>query len=316
MTHLVMLLFRIATQMQSGHTDPIGLAMTSSEARTRRFLVTMTAGSRRSTKAPRPRSRSAAALVIWVALTCLVAAVMLLAVLGIAALSRGYVHKIGEGPPFVSGGLRDVLLILGRNALALALFSLIAVILTRSVAGRRGDRGPAAERLAQLVGFGLLACVLLGQVYLQGHKLGGISGYLQVPAWRLLVSVLPHALLELTALLLPLTAAALMLHRRTPRGSPRRIRVAAYVAVPLLVVAAGLEVYVSPRAYQALACTQVPEDRLAANGSCGPEPCPTMSPKEFERRYQIKVPADLIDSYRGRCTWPRTPHTSRRNPRR
>src|SRR5919109_244538 len=47
---------------------------------------------------------------------------------------------------------------------------------------------------------------LSAQAYLIGRALGGVSGFLGVSPGLLLLSVLPHALIELIALFLPLAA--------------------------------------------------------------------------------------------------------------
>ncbi|MGZ4400341.1 MAG: hypothetical protein ACXVYM_05680 [Gaiellaceae bacterium] len=55
-----------------------------------------------------------------------------------------------------------------------------------------------------------------------------------------------HGTLEFTALLLPLCAAASCI--RTPAARPgRRLLISVAVAAPLLISAAAIEVYVSPR---------------------------------------------------------------------
>lgn len=145
------------------------------------------------------------------------------------------------------------------------------------------------------------------QTYVLGRRLGAISGYLYVPAWRLLVAVLPHAVLELTALMLPLSAWGWATARRESASLLAAAIATAALAIPMLAVAASIEVYVSPLAYHALVCTDV-GDGLASQGGCPAEPfrCPTLSPRRFEARYHIALPAKVVAQALARCTWPTT----------
>ncbi|HEU4738122.1 MAG TPA: stage II sporulation protein M, partial [Solirubrobacterales bacterium] len=79
-----------------------------------------------------------------------------------------------------------------------------------------------------------------------------IAYQLQITRLELILSVLPHALLELTALFLPL-AAWLIASRR---GEWNQLLAATFItvtlAIPALVIAATVEVYVWPHILEAL----------------------------------------------------------------
>jgi uncharacterized membrane protein SpoIIM required for sporulation len=104
---------------------------------------------------------------------------------------------------------------------------------------------------------------LSAQAYVIGHTLAGVSGFLRVSPGILLLGVLPHAIPELMALFLPL-AAWIMASRR---GEWEQLLAATVVtvaiAVPVLVIAALIEVYVSPHLFTALTHIHPPIVRYA-----------------------------------------------------
>jgi uncharacterized membrane protein SpoIIM required for sporulation len=90
------------------------------------------------------------------------------------------------------------------------------------------------------------------QILYLGLQGSTIAYQLQISRFALILSVLPHALIELTALFLPL-AAWLIASRR---GEWNQLLAATFVtvllAVPALVIAATLEVYVWPHILESL----------------------------------------------------------------
>ena len=84
---------------------------------------------------------------------------------------------------------------------------------------------------------------------------------------------------------------------------------AVLAAFPLLSAAALIEVYVSPKAFRALNCIGEREG-FRAGGDCGaePEPCPKLSPVEFERRFHLHLSHSEIVEARRACSKPRTGH--------
>ncbi len=106
------------------------------------------------------------------------------------------------------------------------------------------------------IAIGFVVCAttfsLSAQAYLIGHELAGISTFLRVSPALLLLGVLPHAIPELVALFLPLAAWILA----SRRGEWEQLLAATFVtvaiAVPVLVLAAFIEVYVSPHLFATL----------------------------------------------------------------
>ena len=99
---------------------------------------------------------------------------------------------------------------------------------------------------------------LSAQAYLLGRTLGGVSAFLHVSPALLLLGVLPHAVPELVALFLPLAAWIIA----SRRGEWEQLLAATFVtvaiAVPVLVVASLVEVYVSPYLFAALTHIHAP----------------------------------------------------------
>jgi Stage II sporulation protein M len=198
----------------------------------------------------------------WVACSVLAATGLLTAVWVVASLDHGYQQVISLQPPFAVGDFRDVLHILGSNLLVLALHAMACVAgfiagsslplqaqhqhgLTRWVHQHGG-------RLA--IAFVVCATVfsLSTQAYVIGHTLAGVSDFLRVSPALLLLGVLPHALLELTALFLPLAAWIIASRKGEWEQLLAATVVTVALAVPVVVVAALIEVYVSPHLFTAL----------------------------------------------------------------
>jgi hypothetical protein len=198
----------------------------------------------------------------WVALSVAIALTLLAAVWLVAGLLTPDVtpiHLPGYTEPADAG---DLLPILWRNSLVLALHA------TACVAGFiAGASMPIAA--AQRTGFSrwvhvkagelailFVAAVTLFSLSTQALYLGfqgsTISYQLHISRLELILSVLPHAIPELTALFLPL-AAWLIASRR---GEWNQLLAATFVtvalAVPTLVAAATIEVYVWPHILEAL----------------------------------------------------------------
>jgi uncharacterized membrane protein SpoIIM required for sporulation len=85
-----------------------------------------------------------------------------------------------------------------------------------------------------------------------GHTLAGVAHFLRVSPGLLLLGVLPHAIPELVALFLPLAAWIIASRKGEWEQLLAATLVTVAVAVPLHVVAAFIEVYVSPHLFTAL----------------------------------------------------------------
>ena len=210
------------------------------------------------------RARPGPVLGEWALLSAGLATLLLLAVGLVAELTAPDATPIpvaGLDRPPAAVDVVDVLL---RNALVLALHALACVAgflaksslpavaagahsrLSRIVHERAGP--PAIAFVGAATGFSLAT---------QAHALGGavstIAAQLCTPPWLLLAGLAPHAVPELTALFLPLAAWLLASRRGQWHQLLAATLVTVAVAVPVLVLSATVEIYVTPHLLRALA---------------------------------------------------------------
>jgi hypothetical protein len=204
----------------------------------------------------------------WVAGSAAAAAGLLFAVWAIASLDGSYQQILRLQPPFAVGDVGDVAHVLASNMLVLALHAMACVAgfiagsaLPMQVEGRSGLSRWVHEHGGRLaIAFVIAATTfsLSAQAYLIGHALGGVSNFLRISPGLLLLGVLAHAVPELIALFLPLAAWILA----SRRGEWEQLLAATFVtvaiAVPVLVAAAFVEVYVSPHIFTALTHLEPP----------------------------------------------------------
>jgi hypothetical protein len=198
----------------------------------------------------------------WVAGSALAAAGLLASVWLIASLDRHTQQIISLQPPFGVGDAADVGRVLARNLLVLALHAMACVagfIAGSSLplqAGRHRGLARAVHehggRLAICFVAAATAFSLCAQAWVLGHTLAGVSGFLGVAPGLLLLSVLPHALPELIALFLPLAAWIIASRRGNWEQLLAATMVTVAIALPVLLLAATIEVYVSPHLFAAL----------------------------------------------------------------
>jgi hypothetical protein len=146
--------------------------------------------------------------------------------------------------------------LLYRNGLVLALHALACVAgfmagsslpqVAESYSGLWRTIHDKAGPLA--IGFVIAATVfsLATQAYALGHGAADLSHQLGLSPLVLLIGLLPHALLELTALFLPLAAWTLASRRRAWEELLAATIVTVAVAVPVLILAAVIETWVTP----------------------------------------------------------------------
>lgn len=87
---------------------------------------------------------------------------------------------------------------------------------------------------------------LITQTYLLGFYGASIAERLQIPTWELILTVIPHALLELTAVFLPLAAWLIASRRDQWQDLLAATFVTVAIAIPMLLVAATIETVVWP----------------------------------------------------------------------
>jgi hypothetical protein len=204
----------------------------------------------------------------WFAGSALAAGGLLAAVLLVAGLDRGYVQPLPFEPPFAAGRLGDVPGLLLNNLLVLALHAMACVAgfiagssLPLQAAGKRGvsrwlhlHGGPIA------IGFVVCATTfsLCTQAFLLGRALAGFAHFVGVSPALLLLAVLPHAVPELIALFLPLAAWIIASRRQQWDQLLAATLLTVSVALPILLVSALLEVYLSPHIFAALTGVRFP----------------------------------------------------------
>lgn len=198
----------------------------------------------------------------WLALSLAIALTLLGAVWVVSGLLTPDVtpiHLPGLTEPSDPG---DLLPILYRNSLVLALHATACVAgfiagasMPIAAAQRRGLSRWVHVKAGQFAILFVCAVTLfslLTQSLYLGFQGATIASQLQISRAVLVLSVLPHAIPELTALFLPL-AAWLIASRR---GEWNRLLAATFVtvalAVPTLVFAATVEVYLWPHVLRAL----------------------------------------------------------------
>ena len=201
-------------------------------------------------------------LVPWLRLSVLIACVILLAVYAVAKLSSPDLTVFAIPGYNVPAGLDDYLQVLYRNSLVLALHALACVAgfmagssLPLAARHRSGLSRWVHEKAGPLA-IGFVVCAtffsLVTQAYVIGGTASSIAAQLGVGPGTLLLALAPHALPELVALFLPL--AAWMIASR--RGAWQDLLAATFVtvaiAVPVLLAAAAVEIWVSPHVLAAI----------------------------------------------------------------
>jgi hypothetical protein len=198
----------------------------------------------------------------WVAGSALAAVGLLAAVLVIATVFAGYVQPIELRPPFAVGNPGDVATVLTRNLLVLALHAMacVAGFIAGSSLPLQAESKSGVSRWVHehggRIAIAFVVCAttfsLSAQAYLLGHTLAGVAHFVNVPPALLLLGLLPHALPELIALFLPLAAWIIASRRGEWDQLLAATVVTVAIALPVLVGAAFVEVYVSPHLFTAL----------------------------------------------------------------
>jgi hypothetical protein len=192
----------------------------------------------------------------WLTGAALVTAGLLVAVLVI-----GWIATPDSTPVYLAGlngqpHMGDVADILKRNSLVLALHSFACLAgfiagtsLPAEAARYRGIMRTVHDHAGPLA-IGFVVCAtsfsLITQAYVLGNAASTLSAQNHMAVPLLLLGILPHAIPELIALFLPLAAWIIA----SRRGDWHELLAATFVttalAAPLLIIAALLEVFVSP----------------------------------------------------------------------
>lgn len=198
----------------------------------------------------------------WIALSLAVALALLVAVWAIGSLLDP------EYSPYVLPGVHrdatfgDAAAILGRNLLVLALHAMACLagfIAKSSLPLEAQDYSGWIRWVHDRAGQAAIAFVGAATLFSLATQAYALGGRLSTLAWQfdtspagILLTVAPHAILELTALFLPLAAWLLAARREAWNELMAATFVTTAVALPALVVAAVVEVTVSPALIRAL----------------------------------------------------------------
>lgn len=208
-------------------------------------------------------ARPMRALGPWLALSLVIAGVLLTAVWVVASVTTPDLTRFDV--PGLSGPATaaDYVHVLYRNSLVLALHAMACVAgfiagssLPLSVANRSGVDRWVHEKAGKFA-FGFVICATTFSLATQAYAIGGgastVSAQLGVSPALLLLGLLPHAVPELTALFLPLAAWLTASRRGRWEDLLAATVVTVALAVPVLLASAAVEVWVSPHLVRALA---------------------------------------------------------------
>jgi hypothetical protein len=198
----------------------------------------------------------------WVAVSGATCCGLLLAVLVVARFVQPDATPLTIPVVSYKPAFGDCAAIFGRNLLVLALHAMACVAgfmagasMPQLAAERTGISRVVHERAGRFAILFVIAATIFSlgtQAYVLGSITSTLSAQLDVAPGVLLVGLAPHALLELTALFLPLAAWTIA----SRRGEWNQLLAATFVttaiALPVLMISAAVEVYVSPHIVHAL----------------------------------------------------------------
>jgi hypothetical protein len=204
----------------------------------------------------------------WVALSLAIAVTLLAAVWVVAGLLTPDLTPI-HLPGFTEHSEpADLLPILWRNSLVLALHATACVAgfiagasMPIAAAQRTGISRWIHVKAGELAILFVCAVTLFSlstQALYLGFQGSTISHQLEISRLELILSVLPHAIPELTALFLPLAAWLIASRRGEWNQLLAATLITVVLAVPALILAATIEVYVWPHILEALAPVSQP----------------------------------------------------------
>lgn len=192
----------------------------------------------------------------WVAGSLVAACALLVGVLVVSALVSTGGHISLNQPPLRVGGLGDVVhIVLGNlRVLALHVFACVAGFMAGSslpmqARTKSGFQRFINERGAQFAILFVIAAIAFSlsiQAWVLGSETARVAHRLHVSPALLLLTLLPHAVPELTALFLPLAAWIIASRQGDWDKLLAAALVTAAIALPILVLTGLWEVYVAP----------------------------------------------------------------------
>lgn len=198
----------------------------------------------------------------WVAGSLAISLLLLIAIWLVALASEPDVAQSFFGM-FNNLDLTHVREVLVRNSLVLALhaFACVAGFIAGSSLPQEAERYGGAWRwihdkagpLAIAFVIGATTFSLITQAYVLGQAASSLAWQLDISPGLLLIGLLAHALPELVALFLPLAAWMIASRRKDWHELLAATLITVMLAVPVLVAAAFIEVYVTPGLLRSLA---------------------------------------------------------------
>jgi hypothetical protein len=192
----------------------------------------------------------------WLLLSLAISLLLLAAVYVIAKLTTPDSSRYLIPGVNTDAGLYDYLHVLYRNSLVLALHAMACVAgfmagssLPLSASHRSGVSRWVHEKAGPFaIAFVLCATTfsLCTQAFLIGSGASTIAAQLGMTPGILLLTLMPHAIPELVALFLPLAAWIIASRRDQWQDLLAATAVTVAVAVPVLLAAAAVEIWVSP----------------------------------------------------------------------
>jgi len=204
----------------------------------------------------------------WLGLSLLISVLLLIAVYVVATLTTPDSSRYVIPGVNSDADLSDYLHVLYRNSLVLALHAMACVAgfiagsaLPLSASHRSGiDRWVHEKAGPFAIAFVLCATAfsLCTQAYLIGSGASTIAAQFGIGPGLLLLTLLPHALPELLSLFLPLAAWIVASRRDDWQDLLAATAVTVAIAVPVLLAAAAVEIWVSPLLLSAVSTENPP----------------------------------------------------------
>jgi hypothetical protein len=208
------------------------------------------------------RARPGPVLLPWALGSLAVAVALLVTTWVVATVTTPDAGNAGFPGVTVPVTTADLVYVLERNGLVLALHALACVAgfmagssLPQVAEGYSGLWRRVHDHAGPLaIGFVVIATTFsLGtQAYVLGHQAADLAAALHHSPLVLLLALLPHALPELTALFLPLAAWTIASRRGAWKDLLAATFVTVAIAVPVLVLSAVIETHVTPHILLAL----------------------------------------------------------------
>jgi hypothetical protein len=199
----------------------------------------------------------------WCLLSAAIAVALLFAVYAVAELSTPDQTRYLIPGYNIDAAFGDYVHVLIRNSLVLSLHALACVAgfiagssLPLSASKRSGIDRWVHEKAGPLA-IGFVVCATLFSLCTQAYILGGeaaaLAGQIGTSPGKLVLARLPHAVPELFALFLPLAAWMIASRRDDWHELLTTTVVTVTIAIPIVLAAAAVEVWVSPRLLSGLA---------------------------------------------------------------